>query len=69
MIPTLTQNYLLTKIRPNPDLYGPFWVSTTLVFTIAIAGNIESFFQNFGSAYNWQTDFHKGRKNYLFSVY
>ena len=69
MIPTLTQNYLLTKIRPNPDLYGPFWVSTTLVFTIAIAGNIESFFQNFESAYNWQTDFHKGRKNYLFSVY
>jgi hypothetical protein len=30
MVPTLTQNYLLTKIRPNPDLYGPFWISTTL---------------------------------------
>lgn len=59
MVPSLTQNYLITKIRPNPDLYGPFWISTTLIFTIAIAGNIISFFHNFGTAYNWQTDFHK----------
>ena len=59
MVPTLAQNYLLTKIRPNPDLYGPFWISTTLIFSIAIAGNIVSFFHNFGTSYNWQTDFHK----------
>ena len=60
MVPTLSQNYLLTRIRPNPDLYGPFWVSTTLIFTIAIAGNIVSFFHSFGTKYHWQTDFHKG---------
>ncbi len=60
MIPTLAQNYLITKIRPNPDLYGPFWVTTTLIFTIAIAGNIQSFFHHFGSKFQWETDFHKG---------
>jgi hypothetical protein len=61
MVPTFAQNYLLTKIRPNPDLYGPFWVSVTLIFSIAIAGNIQSFFQQFGSKFQWETDFHKGK--------
>jgi hypothetical protein len=61
MVPTFSSNYLITKIRPNPDLYGPFWVSTTLIFTIAIAGNIQSFFQHFGSKFEWETDFHKGK--------
>ncbi len=23
----------------NPDMYGPFWVATTLVFVTAVAGN------------------------------
>eukprot|EP00696_Hemimastix_kukwesjijk_P007069 gnl/Hemi2/18965_TR6276_c0_g1_i1.p2 gnl/Hemi2/18965_TR6276_c0_g1~~gnl/Hemi2/18965_TR6276_c0_g1_i1.p2 ORF type:complete len:251 (-),score=59.84 gnl/Hemi2/18965_TR6276_c0_g1_i1:139-891(-) len=27
-------------VSANPDLYGPFWVCTTLVFALAIAGNI-----------------------------
>jgi hypothetical protein len=60
MTPTFNSGFLLSKIRPNPDLYGPFWISITLIFTIAIAGNIVSFLRNFGSQYVWQTDFHKG---------
>lgn len=60
VIPSFGQSTMLNRIRPNPDLYGPFWISTTLIFTIAIAGNIVSFIQNFGTSFTWQTDFHKG---------
>ena len=31
-------------IAANPDLYGPFWISTTLIFTMAITGNLASYF-------------------------
>ncbi len=31
-------------VSANPDLYGPFWVSTTLIFAMAITGNLASFF-------------------------
>eukprot|EP00878_Enallax_costatus_P014212 GHUV01014866.1.p1 GENE.GHUV01014866.1~~GHUV01014866.1.p1 ORF type:complete len:289 (+),score=77.15 GHUV01014866.1:98-868(+) len=27
----------------SPDLYGPFWVATTLIFVIAVAGNYADF--------------------------
>jgi len=30
-------------VAPNPDLYGPFWISTTLIFTMAMTGNLASF--------------------------
>jgi len=50
------QNYLLEKIRPNPDLYGPFWICATLVFTIAICGNLSSFFAHEGK-HKWHSDF------------
>ncbi len=28
----------------SPDVYGPFWVYTTLIFVIAAAGSISSYF-------------------------
>ena len=60
MTPTFSSGFLHNKIRPNPDLYGPFWISITLIFTIAIAGNIVSFMKNFGTqAFVWQADVHK----------
>lgn len=31
-------------ISPNPDLYGPFWIATTLIFAMAITSNLASFF-------------------------
>lgn len=31
-------------VAANPDLYGPFWISTTLIFAMAITGNLASFF-------------------------
>lgn len=27
----------------KPDLYGPFWIATTLIFVVAVAGNFASF--------------------------
>ena len=31
------------QITANPDLYGPFWISTTLVFVMAMTGNLASY--------------------------
>jgi protein YIPF1/2 len=67
MVPRLNSNYLLNEIKPNPDLYGPFWIAITLIFTTAIMGNIVSFFQNFGQPYTWTTDFHKGSYFIIFN--
>lgn len=30
-------------VAPNPDLYGPFWISTTLIFSMAMTGNLASY--------------------------
>ncbi|XP_012227259.1 protein YIPF1 [Linepithema humile] len=59
MVPHGRDNYLITHIRPNPDLYGPFWVCVTLVFSIAISGNVANYLQTAGSAkHHWRYDFH-----------
>lgn len=31
--------------KPKPDLYGPFWIYTTLVILIAIAGNLSRYLE------------------------
>lgn len=59
MLPLPRSNYLKSHIRPNPDLYGPFWICTTLVFTTAIAGNFANYLQSAGIDYQWKYDFHK----------
>ena len=51
--------FLEEEIRPKPDLYGPFWICTTLVFTTAIAGNLANYLQHEGNIV-WQYDFKKG---------
>ena len=30
------------KVENNPDLYGPFWIFTTLIFLISLAGNLSN---------------------------
>ncbi|OWF48880.1 protein YIPF1-like [Mizuhopecten yessoensis] len=59
MVPRPGSNYLKTHIQPNPDLYGPFWICTTLIFTTAIAGNLANYLQSGGKEYEWRYDFHK----------
>lgn len=36
-------SYMERFIQSRPDLYGPFWISTTLIFAIAIIANIVRF--------------------------
>lgn len=52
-------NSLKHHLRTKPDLYGPFWISVTLIFTIAISGNIANYLQHAAkSQYHWRYDFH-----------
>eukprot|EP00003_Mantamonas_plastica_P027794 TRINITY_DN607_c1_g1_i1.p1 TRINITY_DN607_c1_g1~~TRINITY_DN607_c1_g1_i1.p1 ORF type:complete len:215 (-),score=21.69 TRINITY_DN607_c1_g1_i1:53-697(-) len=54
----------LEGIGSNPDLYGPFWVATTLIFAMAVTGNMASYFAFDGTGQSsgtevkeWQYDF------------
>ncbi|EDV91763.1 protein YIPF1 [Drosophila grimshawi] len=51
-------NYLRMNIGENPDLYGPFWITITLIFSIAISGNIASYLQQASDSYHWHYNFH-----------
>lgn len=54
-------NYLQCHIQSKPDLYGPFWICVTLVFTIAISGNMANYLQAAALGdehYHWKYDFH-----------
>jgi len=54
-------------IAANPDLYGPFWVATTLIFAMAITGNLASYLAfvpkmtDNGKMGRWQYDFTQAR--------
>ncbi|XP_068159751.1 protein YIPF1 [Drosophila tropicalis] len=51
-------NYLRMNIGENPDLYGPFWITVTLIFSIAISGNIASYLHQANDGYQWHYNFH-----------
>lgn len=51
-------NKLKHHLQSKPDLYGPFWISVTLIFTIAISGNVANYLQHVNSKYLWKYDFH-----------
>lgn len=54
------KSFLQHHVNGKPDLYGPFWICTTLVFSIAISGNLANYLQA-GTAnenYHWKYDFH-----------
>ncbi len=42
--PRPNKSYFNSTIRQNPDLYGPFWVCVTFIVTVAISGNIVTYF-------------------------
>lgn len=50
VLPWRGKNFVHLYIRKNPDLYGPFWICATLVFAIAISGNISKFLMHLGKA-------------------
>nr|CAC87123.1 AK000823-like protein [Tetraodon nigroviridis] len=60
MTPWPGKNFIRVYLRRNPDLYGPFWICTTLVFAIAISGNISNFLTNLGKPnYRYTPEFRK----------
>lgn len=59
LIPTFGVNYLQRYIRAKPDVYGPFWICLTLVFSIAISGNVANYIQVAANHnYHWKYNFH-----------
>ncbi|XP_054256855.1 protein YIPF1-like [Macrosteles quadrilineatus] len=59
MVPKPGVNFLQQHIQSKPDLYGPFWICVTLVFTIAISGNLANYLQTAASMhYHWKYNFH-----------
>ncbi|XP_028284061.1 protein YIPF1 [Parambassis ranga] len=60
VLPWPGKNFIHSHLRRNPDLYGPFWICTTLVFAIAISGNISTFLTQFGNPkYKYTPEFRK----------
>lgn len=60
MLPWPGKNFIQVHLRKNPDLYGPFWICTTLVFAIAISGNLSTFLRHFGdSNFKYTPEFRK----------
>jgi len=60
MVPVPGKSFLQHHIRPKPDLYGPFWACVTLIFSIAISGNVADYFTtSLEGQTKWHYDFHK----------
>lgn len=60
VLPWPRKNFVHVYLRRNPDLYGPFWICTTLVFAIAISGNISTFLAKSGDRnYKYTPEFRK----------
>jgi hypothetical protein len=57
-VPRRTGNFITDFVQPLPDLWGPFWISVTLIFSIAIVGNFANFLQVYGDGQeNFESDF------------
>jgi hypothetical protein len=46
-----------TMIDDRPDAYGPFWLSTCLVFTLAVCTHISGWLSAWASGKSWEYDF------------
>lgn len=53
-----TQPKFFEIAKKNPDLYGPFWIYTTLIFMIAVAGNFSGYIRSSDSSkFQYQFNF------------
>ncbi|XP_020508475.1 protein YIPF2 [Labrus bergylta] len=60
VMPLPGKNFVKHHLRSNPDLYGPFWICVTLVFSVAISGNLSSFLSQMGNPeYHYRPQFHR----------
>ena len=51
----------LDDVKGNPDLWGPFWICTTLVFFMTWTGNLASYINSYiaGTGDTWNPDVQK----------
>ena len=47
----------LSQTAEKPDAYGPFWISTSLLFTIAVSSHISRWLSSWMSGQNWEYNF------------
>lgn len=49
------------RVEGNPDLYGPFWVTTTILFLLGIASNFAEYIAYWwaGAGAHWTYNFYK----------
>ncbi|XP_044188446.1 protein YIPF2 [Thunnus albacares] len=60
VMPLPGRNFVKHHLRSNPDLYGPFWICVTLVFSVAISGNLSTFLSEMGNpTYHYRPQFHR----------
>ncbi|KPP62559.1 protein YIPF1-like [Scleropages formosus] len=60
VMPLPGKSFIKSHIRGNPDLYGPFWICATLVFSMAISGNLSTFLSQMGQPqYHYRPQFHR----------
>ncbi|XP_032394023.1 protein YIPF2 isoform X2 [Etheostoma spectabile] len=60
VMPLPGRNFVKHHLRSNPDLYGPFWICVTLVFSVAISGNLSTFLSELGNpSYHYRPQFHR----------
>ncbi|CAH8870479.1 unnamed protein product [Trichobilharzia szidati] len=59
MVPNPRTNFIQTSLKPRADLYGPFWIATTLMLASAIGGNVSNYLQSRGEVSSWHYDFQK----------
>ncbi|KAJ8385864.1 hypothetical protein AAFF_G00179300 [Aldrovandia affinis] len=59
VMPLPGRNFVKHHIRSNPDLYGPFWICATLVFSVAISGNLSTFLSQGDPQYHYRPQFHR----------
>eukprot|EP01083_Nonionella_stella_P243022 847193_1 len=43
LLPFMSGEFFDTELNEKPDLYGPFWITTTLAFLMAAMGNFSAY--------------------------
>ena len=57
LVPTYAPNYVANYLSPSPDLYGPFWTLTTVIFALfvfsSLAASIASYLSHPSAQYDY----------------
>ncbi|KAM6914582.1 protein YIPF2 isoform 1-T2 [Lycodopsis pacificus] len=60
VMPLPGRNFIKHHLRSSPDLYGPFWICVTLVFSVVISGNLSTFLSEMGNpSQHYRPQFHR----------